>query len=124
MIELIGTVATIVALVGAWLNNRLLVSCFYCWIFSNLLSAGIHIYLGTWSLAIRDLAFLVMAVAGPYQWKRSKIQPEVKRVVWESGPCPGANDMPPGTLTLVEIKPSTNPPPAMLSFKDIDHDEY
>jgi hypothetical protein len=73
MIELIGTIVTVIALAGAWLNNRHKVSGFYLWIVSNLLTAGIHAYLGLWSLMIRDLAFLVLAIEGIRKWSKQRL---------------------------------------------------
>jgi nicotinamide riboside transporter PnuC len=70
MIELIGSIVTVIALAGAWLNNRHKISCFYLWIVSNLLSAGIHAWPGLWSLTVRDLAFLVLAIEGIWRWRK------------------------------------------------------
>jgi len=68
MIELVGTIITVVAVTGVWLNNHKNRACFYLWLLSNSLTAGIHLYLGVYSLFARDLIFLVLAIHGLYQW--------------------------------------------------------
>lgn len=70
MIELVGTIATIVAIAGVALNNRRLRACFILWIFSNLMTLAIHAHAGIWSLAVRDMVFLVLAVEGWVLWKK------------------------------------------------------
>jgi nicotinamide riboside transporter PnuC len=66
--ELIGTIVTIAAIVGVWLNNHRRRECFLVWLVTNAASAGIHAYVGVWSLAARDLAFLALAVHGWWRW--------------------------------------------------------
>ena len=77
--EMIGLAATVVALAGVILNNHRIRWCFVLWWFSNAASGGLHVAAGMWSLAIRDLAFLVLAVHG---WR-----------------CWGKDTMPQGDLT-------------------------
>jgi len=69
MIEFIGAAAGILAVTGVLLNNRRLRICFIFWMISNFLSALIHIGAGIWSLAARDLIFLVLTVEGWFLWK-------------------------------------------------------
>jgi nicotinamide riboside transporter PnuC len=72
MIELIGTIATVLAICGVWLNNRKLIACFYLWFISNGLSAIIHWHTGTWSLMARDVIFIVLAVEGIRLWAKDR----------------------------------------------------
>ncbi len=69
MIEIIGIIATIVAVGGVVLNNRKYRWCFVLWMVSNSLSCLIHLQTGPWSLVGRDLIFLVLAVEGYYRWR-------------------------------------------------------
>ncbi len=68
MLEFLGTIATIVSIVGVLFNNAMCIWCFPCWLLSNSLTAWIHYRKGVWSLLVRDLIFLVLAVAGLVQW--------------------------------------------------------
>ena len=70
MIELIGTIATILAITGVVLNNRRLRVCFLLWLCSNSLTLAIHAQTGIWSLVARDAIFLILAVEGWVRWGR------------------------------------------------------
>jgi nicotinamide riboside transporter PnuC len=70
MVEIFGTISTILAIGGVLLNNRKKIACFYVWIFSNSLSLLIHFHAGIYSLAIRDFVFLILAVEGIYFWRK------------------------------------------------------
>ena len=72
MIEIIGTIITVIAVTGAWLINREIRFCFLLWMVSNLLSAGIHVLTGPWSLVARDIVFLCLAIEGYVSWSRKK----------------------------------------------------
>lgn len=73
-IEIIGAVAGVLAVVGVLLNNRRRISCFYVWMISNAISCGLHVYAAmavgadTWTLAARDIVFLVLAFDGVMRW--------------------------------------------------------
>lgn len=69
-IEIIGVISTILAVIGVLANNRRLRWCFLVWMVSNSLSLTIHAYTAIWSLAARDLIFLVLAVEGWIKWGR------------------------------------------------------
>ncbi len=69
-IEIAGWCVTCVAIVGVVLNNRRSRTCFVLWVFSNATSACIHIAVGLWSLAVRDLTFFGLAIAGWFMWGR------------------------------------------------------
>ncbi len=68
-IEIIGGFVTVIAVMGVVLNNRKVRWCFVLWIVSNLLSAVIHCSTGPWSLVVRDIIFLGLAVEGWHKWK-------------------------------------------------------
>ncbi|KKN22334.1 hypothetical protein LCGC14_0916000 [marine sediment metagenome] len=72
MIEIIGVFATILAVTGVLANNRRLRWCFIVWMVSNSLTAGIHAYAGIWSLLVRDVIFLALAVEGWRMWKKKE----------------------------------------------------
>lgn len=72
MIEAIGTIATVLAVLGVVLNNRRRRECFIVWIFSNLLTLGVHVAVGVWSMVTRDVIFLALAVEGMILWKRNR----------------------------------------------------
>ena len=71
MIELFGTVSTIMAVIGVLANNRRLRWCFLVWGVSNSLSLAIHAQAAIWSLMARDAIFLVLAFEGWYKWGRN-----------------------------------------------------
>ncbi len=70
MIEVIGIIATILAVTGVLTNNRRLRVCFLVWMVSNALTAGIHAHSGIWSLLVRDMIFFVLAIEGWIKWGR------------------------------------------------------
>jgi len=67
-LELIGTAAMVIAVLGVILNNSRLIWCFPLWIVSNTLTAWIHYRTQIWSLLLRDLIFLALAVWGWWLW--------------------------------------------------------
>ena len=69
MIELIGSIATVIAIIGVIANNRKLRWCFLLWMISNAMSLIIHFDAGIWSLVARDAVFLVLAVEGYCKWR-------------------------------------------------------
>ena len=70
MLELIGTIATVIAVAGTVLNNRRSAWCFPLWLVSGVMTIGLHVQMEVWSLAVRDLVFLVLAVEGLYRWRQ------------------------------------------------------
>ena len=68
-IETFGIITTVLAIAGVVLNNRMDRKCFWFWIVSNAISCGLHCYIGLWSLAVRDAAFLVLAFDGLRRWR-------------------------------------------------------
>jgi len=72
MLEIIGTLATIIAITGVVLNNYKHWWCFYLWLVSNSLTAGIHLYLACYSLFARDVVFMVLAVHGLWKWRTER----------------------------------------------------
>lgn len=75
MMELLGATATVLAVIGVVLNNRRMISCFYIWLVSNAISAVIHGSCGIYSLAARDMIFMVLAVEGWIRWSRPTKNP-------------------------------------------------
>ena len=67
-LEILGTIATVIACVGVVLNNHQSIYCFLLWLFSNGLTLYIHQHERMWSLALRDMIFLMLAVEGWIQW--------------------------------------------------------
>lgn len=74
MIEVIGTIATVIAICGVVMNNHRMVGCFWLWIVSNAMTAGIHVYFCIWSMAARDVVFLALAVHGLMCWRKSGVK--------------------------------------------------
>ena len=69
-LEIIGTIATVLAIIGVLANNRRKRICFAIWICSNTLTLIIHAQTGIWSLLVRDAIFLILAVEGWVRWGR------------------------------------------------------
>ena len=78
MIQVIGAIGSILAVTGVMLNNRMRIECFWLWMVSNLVSAGIHVYTGLWSLAFRDIVFFVLAVQGLRYWRKAANEKAIK----------------------------------------------
>lgn len=70
MIEVLGAIATVGAVIGVVLNNRRLIWCFPLWFCTNAISAVIHLHAGIWSLAVRDIVFMALAVDGWFRWRK------------------------------------------------------
>lgn len=85
MIEVVGIVCTVIAVAGVVLNNRKMRECFWLWMVSNLISAGLHVWLGLWSLAVRDAIFFVLAIEGVWMWKKNFGTEKKKSNVCECG---------------------------------------
>jgi len=68
MIELIGTIATVIAITGVICNNRRLRACFLLWLVSNGLTLIVHIQAGIYSLGARDAIFFILAIEGWHKW--------------------------------------------------------
>ena len=70
-LEIIGTMATILAVVGVLANNRRLRWCFLVWLISNGLCLAIHAYAAIWSLMVRDAIFFILAIDGWFRWGKN-----------------------------------------------------
>jgi len=68
MIELLSAIATVLAIIGVIANNNRARFCFLLWMVSNTLTAAIHAHAGLYSLCVRDVVFLVLAVHGWIMW--------------------------------------------------------
>lgn len=75
VLEILGILAGAISIAGVVLNNRRMRSCFLLWFVSNLLSAVLHGAVGLWSLAARDLVFLLLAVEGWRLWNKANNTP-------------------------------------------------
>lgn len=71
MIEIIGFISGVLAIIGVLANNRRLRWCFLLWMVSNALSLCIHLLTGIWSLAGRDAVFLLLAFEGYWKWGKN-----------------------------------------------------
>lgn len=69
-LEIIGGIVTAVALGGVLLNNRRNRWCFVLWWISNTATLCLHVHADIYALAVRDAAFLVLAVHGWFAWGR------------------------------------------------------
>jgi len=69
MIEFIGGIAGVLAVIGVLLNNRKMIACFYLWIVSNFLALLIHWDAGIVSLCLRDVAFILLSLEGIWRWR-------------------------------------------------------
>ena len=72
MLEIIGTIAMILAVTGVLANNRRLRWCFIIFFISNSLVLIIHISVGVWSLVVRDTIFIILAIEGWIKWGKDK----------------------------------------------------
>ena len=71
-IEIIGTIALILGVLGAILNALKFRVCFIVWIASNILCAMVHTNTGILSLLIKDGIFTMLCIVGWIQWGRKK----------------------------------------------------
>ncbi len=69
-LEILGTIATVIAVAGVVANNYRLTVCFVAWLFSNGLTAYLHLRKRMWSLMVRDLIFVGLAVHGLILWRQ------------------------------------------------------
>lgn len=77
IIETIGLITTVLAVIGVLANNYRLRWCFLVWFVSTSLSLTVHIMIfrdhaDVWPLALRDVVFMVLAVEGYIKWGRKK----------------------------------------------------
>lgn len=70
LLELIGIISGIMAVIGVVLNNYKMKVCFIVWLMSNGLSAYCHYDVALSSLFWRDLVFLGLAVHGWLEWRK------------------------------------------------------
>ena len=60
--------ATVLAVTGVLFNNAMIIWCFPLWIVSNLLCLKYHCQTKLYGLAVRDVIFIGLAIAGWIQW--------------------------------------------------------
>lgn len=70
IIEIVGAIATILAVTGVITNNRRIRACFLLWMVSNALTGAIHAQASIWSLVVRDVIFFILAIEGWFKWGR------------------------------------------------------
>jgi nicotinamide riboside transporter PnuC len=70
MVEALGIIGTVLAVAGTVLNNQRRRACFYVWLVSNAITLTVHVSVGVWSLAARDLIFIVLAIDGLHRWRK------------------------------------------------------
>jgi nicotinamide riboside transporter PnuC len=70
--ELVGWLITVIAVTGVILNNQRRRGCFWLWLVSNSLSAGVHFAAGLYALACRDVIFFALAIHGLVAWSRKR----------------------------------------------------
>jgi len=97
-LEIIGALTTVLAVLGAWMNNHKFRTCFKVWLVSNSLSLACHVALTAYSLAARDAIFLGLAIHGLLVWRRP--QPPAKASGWD-GTDRKASDRRNGTATAI-----------------------
>ena len=68
--ELLGGLATAIAVAGVLLNNARVIWCFPVWMLSNSMTLYLHLRGSMSSLALRDAIFLALAVSGWWQWSQ------------------------------------------------------
>jgi len=72
-IEIIGTIATVLAVSGVVLNNNKSIWCFALFIVSNTLVAYVHYDARILSVYIRDMIFLGLAFDGIRRWRNDAV---------------------------------------------------
>jgi len=68
--EFLGLISGTLGILGVLLNNRRLIWCFPVWLLSNALSCSLHLHAALWSLAGRDLVFLILSFDGWRRWRK------------------------------------------------------
>jgi nicotinamide riboside transporter PnuC len=76
--QILGAIATILAVTGVVLNNRKLIACFYLWLVSNAISGYLHYDASLHALLVRDILFSLLAIDGIYNWKTKRESKVVK----------------------------------------------
>jgi nicotinamide riboside transporter PnuC len=70
VLELIGSIATVIAVAGVILNNYRRREGFLLFLVSNTLALTVHAAVGVWSMVARDAIFFVLAIHGWMKWTR------------------------------------------------------
>jgi nicotinamide riboside transporter PnuC len=66
--ELLGILATVIAVLGVLLNNGRVIWCFPVWGISNTITLYLHLNKRMFSLAARDFVFILLALQGWWMW--------------------------------------------------------
>ena len=67
-VELLGVLATVLAVAGVVLNNQRAIACFPLWLGSNAVACYLHARARLWTLAVRDVVFFALALQGWWFW--------------------------------------------------------
>ena len=70
LLQVLGGAAGVLAVLGVFLNNHKLRSCFILFMISNAICGVVHTSTGLWTLVARDVAFFVLGIDGWYRWGR------------------------------------------------------
>lgn len=73
MMELFGSIATVLLVAGVILNARLNRACFAFWLAGNIILVVMHAQVGLVSLVRCDFIFIALAIYGWYRWKKKGI---------------------------------------------------
>ena len=73
-IEILSTLATVIAIAGVILNNHRKKECFILWLVSNSMTLAVHLHAELWAMSGRDMIFIALAIDGLRRW--SKKTPE------------------------------------------------
>jgi len=66
--------ASLLALVGVWLNIRKNVVCFYLWGFSNAVWVYADIEHGIWPQAALQLVYFLLSIYGIIKWSEGRVE--------------------------------------------------
>lgn len=65
---MITWIATVIALIGTWLNCQKRKACFYFWMATNVIWAVWDVRNGVYARLILDLVQFILAVYGLHRW--------------------------------------------------------
>lgn len=80
IVEIIGAIATFIAIYAVWLNTKANKSSFLLFMVSNALIGGLHLYDGRMSLMAGDAVFFGLAFVGYNRWSRQEKLKEGKNL--------------------------------------------
>lgn len=66
-------IATIIALLGTYLNCKKKIACFYLWAVTNLMWLFYDIFTKNYARAILDIVQFILAIYGIIEWRKIEI---------------------------------------------------